>query len=107
MSTGAEVTRTRATSGFVQVLGSTIARNLDDSSGERGIQNYNGHVTIAGSILALNQTDCVGTIFSAGYNVIGNAPSASGLRVCPHQLNRPAWGRPASRNRRVTSERSR
>jgi len=61
--------------GYIQASNVTIARNVSEDSGG-GIWNQSASVTLYNTLLAENQAtvgpDCIGTISTAGYNLIGN-----------------------------------
>lgn len=70
--------------GTLALYNSTVSGNHDAfSPGSGGIYNENGNVTLQDSILAGNSNpnsgamDCSGTIFSAGYNLLGNTSGCS------------------------------
>jgi uncharacterized repeat protein (TIGR01451 family) len=80
--------------GALTVNNSTVSDNTARDGG--GIRNYLGFVTLQNTIVAGNTAsasspDCVGTISSAGYNLIGDTSGCTFLPTTGDLLDVDAW----------------
>ena len=75
------------------LTGSTITNNTSSGGGNSAaLANTNGTVTVRNSIIAKNvsNTDVLGNFTSSGFNLIGNADSASGFNQATDQTGTSA-----------------
>jgi hypothetical protein len=76
--------------GYIQASNTTIAENEAQVAGG-GIWNQSAPATLRNTILANNRAldgpDCVGTIISAGYNLLGNPSGCSFTSIAGDKVN--------------------